>query len=261
MSVHPGSEVCLMPCHLFLCLLALKFSLCMFPQAQLLWSAHSQINWTRSFEIPSCLPNPPAFRAFTSSSLYWERDKAIPWNDKSLVPLSGQLFSWRVPLLFKWAHLKLPSHWETGQRPEPTTPAQPLKTCRVFVRTSVPSAWLASPLVGCNNTSVFLWAAESPPTSVHEVQPQIKRPHYSLISDRSHMIQAWPIQASLFPDSSDSGTSTQSTITRLNSTALLWELMGKGELSPHCGYWDDRINCNCMLTLHLTKKPLWRKQR
>ena len=107
----------------------------------------------------------------------------------------------------------LPPHWEMGQMTEPTTPAQSLKTCRVFTRTSAPSAWLASTIVGCNNTSVFLWGAESPPTSVHEVQPQIKRPHYSLISDRSHMIQAWPIQASLFPDSSESGTSAQSTVT------------------------------------------------
>lgn len=96
---------------------------------------------------------------------------------------------------------------------EPTAPAQPLKTCRLLMRTSVPSAWLASTLVGCNNTSVFLWGAEPPPTSAHEVQPQIKGLHYSLISDRSHMTQAWPIQASLFPDSSDAGTSTQSTVT------------------------------------------------
>lgn len=53
-----------MPCSLSSCLLALKSSLCMSPQAQLFWSTLSQINWTRSFEIPSSLPSLPIFQGF-----------------------------------------------------------------------------------------------------------------------------------------------------------------------------------------------------
>lgn len=63
-SVHGGSEVCLMPCPLSSCLLALKSPLCLYPGAQLFWSSCSQINWTGAFEIPSSLPNLLIFQAF-----------------------------------------------------------------------------------------------------------------------------------------------------------------------------------------------------
>lgn len=42
--------------------------------------------------FPTCL----SFRAFTNS-FYWEREKGVTWNGNFSIPLSGQLFSWRVP--------------------------------------------------------------------------------------------------------------------------------------------------------------------
>lgn len=85
-SVHSGSEVCLMPCPLSLHLLALKSPLCLYPESQLFCSSSSQINWTRSFEIPSSLPSLPVFQGFCKLFLYWGREKDLTWKGNSLVP-------------------------------------------------------------------------------------------------------------------------------------------------------------------------------